>query len=249
MRNYQKNFYANSYKVRDENSRIDKALKITEVLNLYSKVDLSSGLCLDLGCASGIVTNKLSPMFRQMIGLEFDSIALKNISQSDIAGPIFVQGDAMSLPFQANQFDVIICSQVYEHVPDDTKLVAEIFRTLKPGGTAFFSGPNKLFPIEPHYFLPFLHWLPQNIANRYLRLFKKGDQYYERSRTMWSLKKLLRSFIITDVSVQVLSNKVKANKFPVLGGFLQFFVHYFWRLLLPFLPNYNWLLQKPVQEN
>ncbi len=63
-------------------------------------------------------------------------------------------------PLEDESCDLVICAQVYEHVPDDRRLAEEVYRVLKPGGVVFFSGPNWLFPIEGHYHLPFLHWLP-----------------------------------------------------------------------------------------
>lgn len=49
--------------------------------------------------------------------------------------PNFVQADLTSLPFEGADFDVIICSHVLEHVPDDHKAMSELYRVLKPGGT------------------------------------------------------------------------------------------------------------------
>jgi SAM-dependent methyltransferase len=42
--------------------------------------------------------------------------------------------DASDLPYEDSSFDHSICVSVVEHVPDDTQALAEIWRTLKPGG-------------------------------------------------------------------------------------------------------------------
>ncbi len=39
-------------------------------------------------------------------------------------------------PFEDNTFDIILCSHVLEHIPEDRKAMQELFRTLKPGGFA-----------------------------------------------------------------------------------------------------------------
>jgi ubiquinone/menaquinone biosynthesis C-methylase UbiE len=36
------------------------------------------------------------------------------------------------LPFEDNQYDVILCNHVLEHIPDDTKAMQELYRVLKP---------------------------------------------------------------------------------------------------------------------
>ncbi len=53
--------------------------------------------------------------------------------------------DALALPFRAHFFDVVICSEVLEHIPDHQNAMREIVRVLKPGGTLVVSVPRR-FP-------------------------------------------------------------------------------------------------------
>jgi ubiquinone/menaquinone biosynthesis C-methylase UbiE len=53
-----------------------------------------------------------------------------------------VSGSILSLPFEDAQFDKVICSEVLEHIPDDTAAVAELTRVLKPGGLLAVSVPS-----------------------------------------------------------------------------------------------------------
>jgi len=46
------------------------------------------------------------------------------------------------LPFEADRFDLIICTQVLEHVQDPQRVLTEICRTLKPGGVVLVSAPQ-----------------------------------------------------------------------------------------------------------
>ncbi|MBM4343314.1 MAG: class I SAM-dependent methyltransferase [Deltaproteobacteria bacterium] len=50
--------------------------------------------------------------------------------------PELRQGDAESLPFADNTFDIVYSYGVLHHTPDTEKAVAEVLRVLKPGGTA-----------------------------------------------------------------------------------------------------------------
>ena len=54
--------------------------------------------------------------------------------------------DLTNLSFKDNKFDLIICYHVLEHIKKDTKAMKEIYRVLKPNGTAIlqvpFSGKN-----------------------------------------------------------------------------------------------------------
>lgn len=53
--------------------------------------------------------------------------------------------DVTALPFSDNSFDLVICSEVLEHIPDDRKAVRELTRVLKPGKNLVVSVP-RFFP-------------------------------------------------------------------------------------------------------
>ena len=245
-RDYQDGFYKSSSKVRDRESRLRKAEKITFALTELAGYELANGTGLDLGCSSGVITHAIAPLFGQTIGLDYDSEALKNVDRSAGVIASFLRSDAMGLPLASSSVDVIVCAQVYEHVPDDQLMVSEMFRVLRPGGLVFFSGPNRLYPIEPHYFLPFLHWLPSKIAGAYLRLFGRGDQYYERPRSFWSLRRLLIQFRIHDITPQILLWWSEQRLPRALSRILHRVPPVLWRPLQPLYPNFNWILRKPV---
>ena len=52
-------------------------------------------------------------------------------------------GNALLLPFVDGTFDVVVCSEVLEHIPDYKQAVKEITRILKPGGKLAVSVPRK----------------------------------------------------------------------------------------------------------
>jgi SAM-dependent methyltransferase len=73
--------------------------------------------------------------FRMMKNLEYIT--------ADLESPLAdIKLDIQKTPFQDNEFDVIICNHVLEHVSDDRKAIAEIFRVLKHGGFALLQVPT-----------------------------------------------------------------------------------------------------------
>jgi len=72
---------------------------------------------------------------------------LKNLdyTTTDLNSPLAdVKADICNLPFSDNEFDVILCNHVLEHIPDDTKAIQELYRVLKPGGMGIFQIPQDL---------------------------------------------------------------------------------------------------------
>jgi 2-polyprenyl-3-methyl-5-hydroxy-6-metoxy-1,4-benzoquinol methylase len=240
---YQDHFYSQCEGVRDPEIRKSKAQKIAKLLVRYTPFCLSSAVCLDVGCSSGIITAEVASLCKLTLGVDYDEVGLNAVESDVRATAHFLRGDAMGLPFRENSMDVIVCAQVYEHVPDADVLFEELYRLLKPGGVIFFSGPNWLFPIEPHYFLPFLHWLPARAADLYLRVTRRGSHYYERSCTIGALRRKLNRFVIRDVSSDVVVSAVSA-KCNALGWILKHLPDLFWKSICLFLPNFNWILFK-----
>ena len=61
---------------------------------------------------------------------------------ADIESPLAkVKMDIHQIPFLENQFDVVLCNHVLEHVNDDIHAMREIHRVLKPGGYAILQVP------------------------------------------------------------------------------------------------------------
>ncbi len=110
----------------------------------------------------------------------------------------FQVADALDLPFEDESFDVVICSHVYEHVPDPDRMFDEIFRVLRKDGICYFSAGNRLMWNEPHYNLPLLSVLPRPLAHVYIRLAGKARFYHEKHLSYWGLKSLVRRFAVTD---------------------------------------------------
>ena len=73
--------------------------------------------------------------------------ALKNLdyTTTDLNSPLAdVKADICNLPFNDNEFDVILCNHVLEHIPDEAKAMQELYRVLKPNGMAILQVPQDL---------------------------------------------------------------------------------------------------------
>lgn len=129
----------------------------------------------------------------------------------------------MDVSFCDETFDVVICAQIYEHVPIAEKMLTEIRRVLKTGGFCYFAANNRLMFMEPHYRLPFLSIMPQRMADLYLRVTRKVDHYYERHFSYWGLRRLVLPFELIDYTKQIIDDplRFKASYMIPSGSALQ----------------------------
>ena len=159
--NFQLNYSKLKPSMYNEKVRIKKAEKTIAVLKDYFK-EVSSLTLLDIGSSTGIMTNEYAKNFKTVIGVDLDTTAIDySINQYKSENIKFICSPIEELDLPSSSFDVITCSQIYEHVPSDKKLMDEIMRLLKPGGVCYFAAVNRFKIIEPHYKLPFLSYLPK----------------------------------------------------------------------------------------
>lgn len=135
---------------------------------------------LDLGCGIGLNTPSIAYSFPKTVACEIEpklAEATKEFLQKfNLKAPVVVY-DGKRLPFKDNTFDIVCCVEVFEHAENPNRLLAEISRVLKPDGFCYLTAPNKYWPMEGHYRLPFLSYFPRKWADTYIRLLKKGRGY------------------------------------------------------------------------
>lgn len=247
-RGYQAEYSKDHPELYDVGGRGQKAEKILAVLaDHLGKGRLSELKVLDVGCSSGIITHHLSPHFASTWGVDIDGAAIAFATKSFGSERLkFQQSDGLGLGFEDASFDVVVCSQVYEHVPDAELLMREIHRLLRPGGVCYFSAGNRLSLMEPHYHLPFLSIVPKAVAHRYLKVLGRGDHYYETHRTLWGLKRLTSRFRIVDYTERVLREPARFQMEDVVreGSLAHKIVPTVLGMLYFLCPNYIWILVK-----
>ena len=91
----------------------------------------SDARILDAGCGSGRTLEELVD-YGTVAGLELDPVAAE-VARGRGCGEVQV-GRVEELPWPADDFDLITCLDVIEHVPDDRAGLRELRRVSKPGG-------------------------------------------------------------------------------------------------------------------
>ena len=103
---------------------------------------------LDIGCQYGDMSLPLAPFVDYLVELDLSDRSLEkarnNANLLNIDNAYFIIGDATSLPFDSDSFDVIIFLETIEHLPDVGLSLNEIYRILKPDGLLLIGTPQKL---------------------------------------------------------------------------------------------------------
>lgn len=118
---------------------------------------------LDVGCGPGALLERIRKRLptADLQGIEFSPAAARHapdgLRERIVVGDILAV--APTLPQRA--FDVIVCSEVLEHVPDPAAVVQRLAMLAKPGATLLFSVPAGM-----------RHWSVQDEAAGHLRRFE-----------------------------------------------------------------------------
>jgi SAM-dependent methyltransferase len=99
---------------------------------------LDPGLALDVGAAGGGNTRVLRQNGWRAAALEYGDTGAAICASREV--PV-IRGDATRLPVSEGSLDLVTAFDVLEHIDDDTSVVADVYRALRPGGTFLVAVP------------------------------------------------------------------------------------------------------------
>lgn len=133
--------------------------------NLFEKIlkkfNRNFERCLDIGCGVGSNFEILKNFSEEVVGIDYSDNALKYCKGKKYSN--LIKMDATDMDFKENTFDLVICSDVLEHV-NDSRTVKEILRVLKPNGVFIFSVPA-------HNYL----WGPTDEISNHVKRYEKNE--------------------------------------------------------------------------
>ena len=155
---------------------------------------------LDMGISPhfGRVTNYLElwhPHPEQITALANDEEKKFKSFRQQFPKVRLVFGDGKNLDFSDNNFDIVFCNAVVEHVGNEREQRRFIHELIRVGKRAFITTPNYYFPMEVHTLIPLVHYLPENMR-------------------FWIYRKLGRSFWADLDHLNLLTPKKFLSLFP-----------------------------------
>lgn len=147
---------------------------IKRILKKYPK----DSKVLELGCSGGILIKELNEGgFTNVYGLDISKEAIGTARERGVKN--VKVADAVKTGYKDKEFDIIIASDILEHIEDENKAVKEWKRLLKPNGTlivfvpAFMSLWSKHDEIN-HHFRRYTNKQLVNIFSEHFKIMKNG---------------------------------------------------------------------------
>lgn len=137
-------------------SRRDAVYDLINTMNLPA-----SAAILEIGCSGGPLMQRLRTAgYKDVTGIDLSTSAIE-LAQARGVPHVSVM-DGAALEFADGRFDVVIASDVLEHIEDESKALREWTRVLKPGG--------KLLVFVPaHAYL----WSEHDVVNHHFRRYSR----------------------------------------------------------------------------
>ena len=140
----------------------------------------TGGMIVDIGCGAALVADRLADLDVRYVGVEYGGHQLKFAVDKSREGPAtpirraFAQGNAEQLPIATGSVDVVVMSEVIEHLLRPEQAVWEIARILRPGGVFVMTTNNASeMPLRSPLSDPF-SWLEKALG------FKRDELISER---------------------------------------------------------------------
>jgi 2-polyprenyl-6-hydroxyphenyl methylase/3-demethylubiquinone-9 3-methyltransferase len=148
---------------------------------ISQKINLAEKQVLDIGCGGGILAEAMAHHGAKVTAIDKAEASLSVAKLHLLESKLDISYvDSTAEEFAADkpeQFDVVTCLEMLEHVPDPASVVAACQRMVKPGGQVFFSTINRnpksyLFAIVGAEYI--LNLLPRG-THDYAKLIKPAE--------------------------------------------------------------------------
>jgi 2-polyprenyl-3-methyl-5-hydroxy-6-metoxy-1,4-benzoquinol methylase len=174
--------------------------KFREVIN---SIPQDIDVVLDIGCAAGSLTYLAASLRPDLhiTGVDISSAQI-DFANSTIApkakNSSFLSISPDRLPFPDNSFQAVTSVELIEHLNDseNARLMAEVFRVLRPGGTWIVTTPN-YHSLWPALELALNVWSPVKYNEQHLTRFHKKSLRLHLENAGWKVESLRTFFVLS----------------------------------------------------
>ncbi len=102
---------------------------------------------VDVGTGAGVLALALAPLVREVVGVDLVPELLEAARKHAPSNATFVEGDAVALPFEDGDFDIVGCRRTVHHIHRPELVIAEIARVARAGATLIVD--DQIAPVDP----------------------------------------------------------------------------------------------------
>ena len=237
IRQYYKKYYHDTLGLKDWQQRVETRLgeeryfASTAINNLEEvlQYDFSGKKVLVVGAGTGAEFVALHKKGAEVYALEPDTEAVEILKlkclDNSISSERVVESFAENIPYPDDEFDMVYCYTVIEHVQDIEKVLLEMVRVATIGGKIFISTGNYRMPYEGHYKIYMPTFLPKIFLKLYLFLRRRPTAFIDSINFIHRNKLLDTIRRMPVITLQVLYNYPKG--FVRKNTFLYLLTKYF----------------------
>lgn len=152
---------------------------ILALLDRYAGPGHRNRKVLDVGAGAGNMMHQLG-QYGDIIGLEYNP---KPIPVAHERGFDVRQGSATDMPFDDASFDIVALLDTVEHIADETKVLQECWRVIKPGGTMVVTVPAFMWL-----------WSQNDVLNMHERRYTVPELRRKMQATGWQVPYISYNF-------------------------------------------------------
>ncbi len=158
---------------------------------------LSECTVLDMGCGIGGLSLPAASRVKRIKGIDLNesyiSICKKKASERGVRNADFEKRSIFEVE-ERGEYDIVLCSDVLEHVADQNRVIERIVFCLVDGGVFYLTTNNKYWPVEGHYGLLFLSYQSRERALKRIIRRNRGQVYNIYPLSYGDMKRLLAKY-------------------------------------------------------
>ena len=143
---------------------IEKFFHKCRISPWLNKIDYNGKKVLDVGCNTGILLIPLLEKGVDAIGVDISKSdirkAQKKLQAKGFSSSLVLIADAKKLPFKNDSFDIVLLSDILEHVSEPELVAKETCRVVKQNGNIYATVPNEMHPVVK------FEWLRKALSGR-----------------------------------------------------------------------------------
>ncbi|MFB7142715.1 class I SAM-dependent methyltransferase [Gottfriedia sp. NPDC056225] len=204
--------YGLTAKWYDKNSRKSRMTQMQEYANEIKTLVKEEAKILEIAPGPGYLSIELAKMGFEVTGVEispdFVTIEKNNAKEANVSVD-FKEGNASNLPCEENTFDFIVCSAAFKNFKEPVKAISEMYRVLKPGGTALI--------IDMNY-----NSTAADIENEMIKTEMKGfDKYFVK----YAFKTFLKKGAYTKEDFEIFINETEFSDYKIKQEDISLYVY------------------------